>query len=143
MSMTERAAAISTRRDGYAGGMPEGARISSGEAFDRWLAGERAYAVELKTEPLFVRLNAAMHFTTIELNMEEGGGVFAELGEVMGAEPSASGLNSGRRNGVVGTSQALDLRGMGQLLGKKLMQHKARSGVATIEVCYDDSTVNT
>ena len=43
MSMTERAAAMSTRCDGYAGGMPEGARISSGEAFDRWLAGERAY----------------------------------------------------------------------------------------------------
>lgn len=29
---------------------------------------------------------------------------------------------------------------MTQMLAKKLMQHKAKSGVATIEVCYDDST---
>ena len=58
----------------------------------------------------------------------------------MGLEPHASGLNSGRRNGVVGTSKALDARGQSQYLAKKLMQHKAKSGISTIEVCYDDST---
>ena len=140
MSPEARAAAMATRREGFAGGMPEGAQISSKEAFELWLGGARAYAPELKTEPLFVRLDAAMQFTTVELHTEDVGAVFAELGAELGLEPMASRLNSGRRNGVVGTSKALDERGMTQMLAKKLMQHKARSGIATIEVCYDDST---
>ena len=70
----------------------------------------------------------------------EVGAVFSEVAEELGVEPHASSLNSGRRNGVVGTSKELDKRGMTQMLAKKLMQHKAKSGVATIEVCYDDST---
>ena len=36
----------------------------------------------------------------------------------------------------VGTSKALDERGMTQLLAKKLMQHRAKSGVACIEAVY-------
>jgi len=110
MSVPVRAAAMAARRDGYEGGMPEGTQISNDEAFERWLAGERSYAPELKTEPLFVRLDAAGRFTTVELQTDEVGGVFSELGEEMGLEPLASGLNSGRRNGVVGTSKALDER---------------------------------
>ena len=166
MSAEARAAAMAARRDGFAG-MPDGAQISNEEAFHRWLDGERAYALALKTEPLFVRLNVAMQFSTVELHTEEVGAVFSELGEELGLEPLASGLNSGRRNGVVGTSKALDERacarlehgllhgvrmvvgialrvlvrcvwtgGMTQMLAKKLMQHKAKSGVMTIEVSY-------
>ena len=71
-----------------------------------------------------------LQYTTVELHTDEVGAVFAELGEELGLEPHASGLNSGRRNGVVGTSKALDERGMSQMLAKKLMQHKAKSGVA-------------
>jgi hypothetical protein len=110
MSTEARAAAMATRRDGVEGGMPEGAQLSNDEAFERWLAGERSYAPELKTEPLFVRLDAAGRFTTVELQTEEVGAVFSDIGEEMGLEPLASALNSGRRNGVVGTSKALDER---------------------------------
>ena len=112
MSVQARAEVMAARRDGFAGGMPDGAQISNEEAFGRWLAGERAYAPELKTEPLFVRLDAAMQFTTVELHTDEVGAVFSKLGDELGLEPLASGLNSGRRNGVVGTSKALDERGI-------------------------------
>lgn len=140
MSAEERAVSISARHEGIEGGMPPGARVSSNEAFQLWLGGQRAYLPELMKEPMFVRLNTAMQYTTTELHTSDVGAVFSELGAEMGLEPGASGLNSGRRNGVVGTSKALDERGMTQMLAKKLMQHKAKSGVATIEVCYDDST---
>ena len=121
MSTEARAAAMTQRANGIAGGMPEGAKITSEQAFERWLEGERGYAPELRTEPMFVRLDAAMQFTTVELHTEDVLAVFAELGEELGVEPGASGLNSGRRNGVVGTSKALDERGMTQILAKKLM----------------------
>ena len=140
MSSVERAEALAGRSAGYEGGMPPGAKLGSEAAFERWMQGERGYLPELRREPLFVRLDALGHFTTVELHTDEVGGVFAELGEEMGLEPHASGLNSGRRNGVVGTSKALDARGHSQMLAKKLMQHKAKSGISTIEVCYDDST---
>ena len=107
MSTEARAAAMTQRANGIAGGMPEGAMITSGEAFKRWLAGERGYAPELRKEPMFVRLDAAMQYTTVELHSADVLAVFAELGEELGVEPGASGLNSGRRNGVVGTSKAL------------------------------------
>ena len=140
MSSVERTEALAGRSAGYEGGMPPGAKLGSEAAFERWMQGERGYVLELRREPLFVRLDALGHFTTVELHTDEVGGVFAELGEEMGLEPHASGLNSGRRNGVVGTSKALDARGHSQMLAKKLMQHKAKSGISTIEVCYDDST---
>lgn len=105
MSTEARAEAMALRREGYAGGMPDGAALTCDEAFRRWLAGERAYAFELRTEPLFVRLDALMRFTTMELHTEEVGAVFAEMGVELALEPNASGLNSGRRNGVVGTSK--------------------------------------
>ena len=110
MTTEVRAAAMAVRRDGIAGGMPVGAQITSNEAFQRWHAGERGYAFELRTEPLFVRLDAVMQYTTVELRTEDVLDVFAELGEELNVEPGASGLNSGRRNGVVGTSKALDER---------------------------------
>lgn len=140
MSSVERAEALAGRSAGYEGGMPPGAKLGSEAAFERWMQGERGYVPELWSEPLFVRLDVLGHFTTVELHTDDVGGVFAELGEEMGLEPHASGLNSGRRNGVVGTSKALDARGQSQYLAKKLMQHKAKSGISTIEVCYDDST---
>ena len=143
MTREARAEAMAVRStDGFAGGMPAGAQISSDEAFRRWHAGERGYALELRKEPLFVRLDATtMHYTTVELRTDDVLAVFAELGTELNLEPGASGLNSGRRNGVVlGTSKALDERGMTQLLAKKLMQHKQKSGVASIEVHYDDCT---
>lgn len=45
--MTEEAivAALRARKDGYQGGMPVGAVLSSGEAWARWWAGERAYVI--------------------------------------------------------------------------------------------------
>ena len=140
MSSVERVEALAGRSAGYEGGMPPGAKLGSEAAFERWMQGERGYVPELRREPLFVRLDRLGHFTTVELHTDDVGGVFAELGEEMGLEPHASGLNSGRRNGVVGTSKALDARGQSQMLAKKLMQHKAKSGISTIEVCYDDST---
>ena len=140
MSTVERVEALAGRSAGYEGGMPPGAKLGSEAAFERWMQGERAYVLELRREPLFVRVDVLGHFTTVELHTEDVGAVFAELGEEMGLEPHASGLNSGRRNGVVGTSKALDQRGLSQMLAKKLMQHKAKSGISTIEVCYDDAT---
>ena len=110
MTTEARAEMMAARRDGFEGGMPEGAQISCNEAFRRWVGGERAYAPKLKTEPLFVWLNPATQFTTVELRTDEVGAVFSELGEEMGLEPLASALNSGRRNGVFGTSKALDER---------------------------------
>ena len=107
------------------------------------MKGERAYLLELQKEPLFVRLNSLGQFTTVEIQTDDVGEVFSELGEELGLKPHASGLNSGRRNGVVGTSKALDKLGSSQMLAKKLMQHKARSGISTIEVCYNDSTSTT
>ena len=109
MSSVERAEALAGRSAGYEGGMPPGAKLGSEAAFERWMQGERGYVPELRREPLFVRLDALGHFTTVELHTDEVGGVFTELGEEMGLEPHASGLNSGRRNGVVGTSKALSL----------------------------------
>ena len=140
MSTVERVETLAGRSAGYEGGMPPGAKLGSEVAFERWMQGERAYVPELRREPLFVRVDGLGHFTTMELHTDDVGAVFAELGEELGLEPHASGLNSGRRNGVVGTSKALDQRGLSQMLAKKLMQHKAKSGISTIEVCYDDST---
>ena len=140
MSTEERALSIASRAAGIDGGMPRGARISSNDAFRLWLDGQRAYAAELQNEALFVRLNSEMQYTTIEMHAEEVGDVFRDLGAQMGLEPMTCGVNCGRRNGVVGSSKALDARGMSQMLAKKLMQHRAKSGISTIEVCYDDST---
>jgi hypothetical protein len=143
MSADARAEALAARAGGVEGGMPVGAVLSAKAAFTRWTAGERAYVPELGSEPLFVRLDAQMRYTTGELHAEEVGSVFSDVGKELGLEPHASGLNSGRRNGVVGTSKALEERGMSQVLAKKLMQHRARGGAgagSTIESNYDDST---
>ena len=78
---------------------------------------------DLSKEPMFVRLDSDMHFTTREMHAEEAGRVFAELGEELGVMPHASGINSGRRNAAVAVSQGLDREGMGQMLVKKMMQH--------------------
>ena len=99
------------------------------------MSGERAYVPELCHEPLFVRMDSSMRFTTSELHTHEVGAVFAELGEELGVQPHASGLNSGRRNGVVGTSKELDRRGMTQMLAKKLMQHKRQRAASQRSRC--------
>jgi hypothetical protein len=88
---------------------------------------------------MFVRLNAEMQFTTSEMHAEEAGCVYAELGQEMGVMPNASGINSGRRNAAVQLSQGLDRAGMGQMLVKKLMQHRTSQGTTCFEAQYDDS----
>ena len=50
-----------------------------------------------------------------------------------------SGVNCGRRNAAVAVSQGLDREGMGQMMVKKLMQHRTSQGTTTFEAQYDDS----
>ena len=148
MSEAEVLEALRVRAAGHEGGMPKGAKISAAEAVRRWLAGERAYmrlrgdggaVVDLSAEPMFVRLNGNMLFTTSEMNVEEAGAVYRELGDEMGVRPHASGVNSGRRNSAVAASQGLDREGMGQMLVKKLMQHRTSQGTTCFEAQYDDA----
>jgi len=74
---------------------------------------------------MFVNLGSDMCFTTTELNAERAGEVYSELGEELGVRPHSSGVNSGRRNAaVLALSQGLDKEGMGQMMVKKLMQHR-------------------
>ena len=94
MSTVERVEALAGRSAGYEGGMPPGAKLGSEEAFERWMQGERAYVPELRREPLFVRLDGLGRFTTVEMHTDDVGAVFADLGEELGLEPHASGLNS-------------------------------------------------
>ena len=84
MSAAARAESLASRAMGYQGGMPQGAKLSSKEAFDRWMKGERAYLLELQKEPLFVRLNSLGQFTTVEIQTDDVGEVFSELGEELG-----------------------------------------------------------
>ena len=94
---------------------------------------------DLGDEPMFVRQDAEMRLTTHEMHAEEAGRVFAQLGEELCVMPHASGINSGRRNAAVALSQGLDRVGWGQMLVKKLMQHRTSQGTTCFEAQYDDS----
>ena len=148
MSAAAQQAAWAAREQGFSGGMPPGAVISAEEAIARLKAGERAYVrVEFGPgdvrsagdEPMFVNLSPDMLFTTTELDAERAGEVYSELGEELGVRPHSSGVNSGRRNAAVALSQGLDKEGMGQMMVKKLMQHRTSQGTTTFEAQYDDA----
>lgn len=122
--------------------------FSAEEAIARLKAGERSYVrVEFGPgdvrsagdEPMFVNLSCDMLFTTTELDAERAGEVYSELGEELGVRPHSSGVNSGRRNAAVALSQGLDKEGMGQMMVKKLMQHRTSQGTTTFEAQYDDA----
>ena len=87
---------------------------------------------DLGEEPFFVQLDREMHFTMREMNAEEAGRGFAELGGELCVMPHASGINSGRRNSAVAVSQGLDRLGWGQMLVKKLMQHRSSQGTTVL-----------
>jgi hypothetical protein len=148
MSAAAKQQAWAARERGFSGGMPPGAVISAEEAIARLKAGERSYVrVEFGPgdvrlagdEPMFVNLGSDMRFTTTELNAERAGEVYSELGEELGVRPHSSGVNSGRRNAAVALSQGLDKEGMGQMMVKKLMQHRTSQGTTTFEAQYDDA----
>ena len=84
MSEEEVRAAIEARAAGYNGGMPPGARISEEAAIERWPQGERAYMIiadplkrvgesnpyDLSHEPMFVRLDAQMQLTNMDVQLK-------------------------------------------------------------------------
>ena len=127
--------------------MPEGAVISAEDAWSRLEAGETGYLRgtfcgmwwDLSTEPLFVQLDAEMRLTTLEMTATQAGDVYRDLGVELGVMPHASGVNSGRRNMAVSTSQGLDREGWGQMNVKKAMGHQGKQGTATFEAQYDAS----
>ena len=116
--MTEEAVAAALRdraEHGYRGIMPPGARISVAGALVRWLAGERSYLSALESEPFFVQPHGRRGkdggkfvFSTQEMRAEWFGAVFREVGDEMGFRPHASGLNSVRRNSMVGVQKGAD-----------------------------------
>ena len=153
--MTEDAVlqALRLRAAGRKGGMPEGAVISEEEAWERLQNGETAYmrgtfgGVEwdLSREPLMVQIQSTAHgdvITTVEITAAQAGAVYRELGVELGVMPFASGINSGRRNMAVATSQGLDKEGWGQMLVKKAMAHQSKQGTNTFEAQYDSSPHN-
>ena len=80
-----------------------------------------------------------MRLTTLEMTATQAGDVYRDLRMELGVMPHASGINSGRRNMAVATSQGLDREGWGQMNVKKAMGHQGKQGTATFEAQYDVS----
>ena len=145
------AAALRDRAEhGYRGIMPPGARISVAGALVRWLAGERSYLSALESEPFFVQPHGRRGkdggkfvFSTQEMRAEWFGAVFREVGDEMGFRPHASGLNSVRRNSMVGVQKGAERAGFDPAMhAKKMSQHRG-DGHACREKVYEDSTAST
>ena len=140
--------------NGYSGIMPPGAQISALGALGRWLAGERGYLPVLESEPFFVQLkgpkgrrsskdNGHQVFSAIEMRAEWFGAVFREVGDEMGLRPHASGLNSVRRNSMVGVQKGAERAGFDPAMhAKKTSQHRG-DGHSCREKVYEDSTAST
>ena len=95
----------------------------------------------VRKEPMFVKQDAkTQRFLQEEMNMETVGRVFAETGDALGLRPYSSGLNSGRRNGIVGIAKGCDDQGRDQTNTKKAANHHGKSGTQIIDAFYDDAT---
>ena len=75
------------------------------------------------------------------MHTETVGKLIARTGDDLGNAPHGSGLNSIRRNGIVGVSKGCDATGRGQTDAQKAANH--RGGLRVIEQCYDDATSST
>ena len=137
--------------NGYSGIMPPGAQISAVSAFRRWLAGERGYQPSLESEPFFVQPKGTRRgkgggkllFSNMEMRAEWFGAVFREVGDEMGLRPHASGLNSVRRNSMVGVQKGAERAGFDPAMhAKKTSQHRG-DGHSCREKVYEDSTAST
>ena len=151
MSMEAIEASLSDRAEnGHHGIMPSGACISAVSALRRWLAGERAYLQSLESEPFFVQPKGRngkgggqFVFSTKEMSTDWFGAVFREVGDEMGLRPHASGLNSVRRNSMVGVQKGAERAGFDSAMhAKKTSQHRG-DGHACREKVYEDSTAST
>ena len=102
------ASAVAQRKEGYMGGMPEGAVIDVQSAIDRVVAGEQAFLTELKTEPLLVALSRGKEkrFTLNEMTVDYIGQVMTNLQEEAGFEPGSGGINNIRRGTMVSVVRA-------------------------------------
>ena len=136
--------------NGYHGIMPVGARISAVSALGRWLAGERGYQLSLESEPFFVQPKGRRGkgggkfvFSNMEMRAEWFGAVFREVGDEMGLRPHASGLNSVRRNSMVGVQKGAERAGFDPAMhAKKTSQHRG-DGHSCREKVYEDATAST
>ena len=142
-------AALKDREEnGYEGLMPPGACISATAALARWLAGERAYQPSLSGEPFFVqpkgrRGGRQVTFSLREMRAGWFGAVFREVGDEMGFRPHSSGLNSVRRNSMVGVQKGAERAGFDPAMhAKKTSQHRG-DGHSCREKVYEDSTAST
>ena len=144
------AALCDRAENGYHGIMPLGARISAVSALCRWLAGERGYQPSLESEPFFVQPKGRRGkgggkfvFSKMEMRAEWFGAVFSEVGDEMGLRPHASGLNSVRRNSMVGVQKGAERAGFDPAMhAKKTSQHRG-DGHSCREKVYEDSTAST
>ena len=136
--------------NGYRGVMPPSAQISVVGALGRWLAGERGYLPALVSEPFFVQPKGRRNkncgnyvFSLDEMDAEWFGSVFIAVGDEMGLRPHASGLNSVRRNTMVGVQKGAERAGFDPAMhAKKTSQHRG-DGHSCREKVYEDSTAST
>ena len=133
MTPAEIKLALEARANGYSGGMPLSAKITSAEAVRLWCEGRKAYLPELEMEPLFVELERVSgqrdktiyKFGATEMKTETFGGYFREIGEELGFRPHASGLNSMRRNAMVGVQKGAEASGRDPSMhAKRVSQHR-------------------
>jgi hypothetical protein len=80
------------------------------------------------------------YVTCQEMKTETLGGVFREVGEELGYRPHASGLNSMRRNSMVGVQKGAERAGHDPSMhAKRVSQHRG-TGHHCREVVYEDTT---
>lgn len=87
MSTKQRLTSMAARKNGYTPGMPLGAQISAEDAVMALLAGEVAFAPELRSEPAFVQLvgrsGMPRRFGTMEMHTETVGAIFRDAAAPM------------------------------------------------------------
>ena len=114
MSKEAIANAISARKAGYPGGMPEGAVIDVETAIMRVDAGEHRFLPELKTELLLVGLSRGKerHFTVQEMTTHYISDAMTYLQEEAGFEPGSGGINNIRRGTMESVRKGAEEQGL-------------------------------
>ena len=99
-------------------------------------------AHDVRREPLFVEVASSGRFGAAEMRAEQIGKGFAAIHDALGGRPFGGGLNSVRRNGIVGLREGCERAGRDLNNVKKAVNHHGASGTQVIDVFYDDSTAS-
>ena len=132
--------------NGYAGGMPLGAKITAKEAARRFFNGEKAYLDRemILGEPLFVEVTRDGRFTRKEMSTKGILAAFQRIEIQLGLRPQRVGTTSGRRNAVTGLRQGVESGNCGNVgaqIIKKVINH--RDGHQVLTAVYEEAASNT